>query len=261
MAKKLIFISCGQQTEEEKALGLAVKETIDSTDGFESYFAETVHDLDSLGKNIFESLLRCSGMVAFLHNRGTVIRSSGETWGVRSSVWVNQELAILAYRQFFEATSVPVLPFRDRDVNLEGAMTALIANPLPITNPADILDKVRSWLARLDSQSTSVTGDDSFDEKWKRLTPTAIKVLACLIDEGGEQVNEMSVQRALVAMHKFSRNNASAAVQKSKLEFINTNLVKLVHNIQSGDEMSLHPTWEWHLRRAVAKWNSASKKS
>lgn len=121
MVKRLIFVSCGQMTEQEKELGKAIKEVIDATDGFEAYFAESVHDLDSLARNIFEGLRRCSGAIAVLHNRGKV-----QNWGIRSSVWVNQELAILAYRQFLEATPVPLYAFIERDVKLEGAMTALM---------------------------------------------------------------------------------------------------------------------------------------
>jgi len=39
MAKELIFVSCGQLTAEERALGTAVKAEIDKTPGLEGYFA------------------------------------------------------------------------------------------------------------------------------------------------------------------------------------------------------------------------------
>jgi len=51
--KRLIFVSCGQLTEEEKQLGNAVKSLIDDTEGFEAYFAESVHDLSVLANHIF----------------------------------------------------------------------------------------------------------------------------------------------------------------------------------------------------------------
>jgi hypothetical protein len=68
VSNRLIFVSCGQLTTEEKSLGLAVKSAIDTTLGFEAYFAESVHDLEALGRNVFDALRRCSGAVVFLHN-------------------------------------------------------------------------------------------------------------------------------------------------------------------------------------------------
>ncbi len=51
----------------------------------------------------------------------------------------------------------------------------------------------------------------------------------------------------------MEENQASQAVSNARLEFINTDLVKLVHNIHSGDEMSINPAWQWHITREVAK--------
>lgn len=259
MVKKLIFVSCGQATDQEKTLGIAIKEVIDGTEGFEAYFAESVHDLDSLGRNIFEGLRRCSGGVAILHNRGKAFSRSGDYWGIRSSVWVNQELAILAYRQFFESTPVPVLAFIESEVKLEGAMTALIVNPLPLSAVSDVVKAVRSWLKDVAAHASGPASDEVFDEKWSRLSPNAKKVLACLIDEGGEQVKEASIRRALEHKYKMPSNDTTQAVREAGQEFINTDLVKLVHDLHSGDEMTLHPTWKWHLRRGITRWRAENE--
>ncbi|GJL66819.1 MAG: hypothetical protein NPIRA05_17900 [Nitrospirales bacterium] len=47
---------------------------------------------------------------------------------------------------------------------------------------------------------------------------------------------------------------ASEIVRKAKLEFMTTDLVKLIHDLHSGDELSIHPTWEFDLRRQNAQW-------
>ena len=39
MTERLIFVSCGQQTPEEKRLGTSVKQLIDSQPGYKAYFA------------------------------------------------------------------------------------------------------------------------------------------------------------------------------------------------------------------------------
>lgn len=254
MIKKLIFVSCGQLTDEERSLGLAVKSAIDASPGFEAYFAESVHDLDTLGHNIFDALGRCAGAVVFLHQREAVLDAKGSQWGYRSSVWVNQELAILAYRQFLESRQVPALVFKDERVRLEGAMTALIVNPRPIAEEAEVVRTVESWLAE---QSFPSGADGVFLDKWARLSDPSRKVVACLLDEGGNQVKEGAVRRALRDTFGMPNNEASTAVRNARLEFISTDLVRLVENIHSGDELSVHPTWEFQLRRAVWQWRES----
>ncbi len=256
MTNRLIFVSCGQLTDEEKSLGLAVKSVIDETLGLEAYFAESVHDLDALGPNIFDALRRCSGAVVFLHERGTVLDASGSQWGHRSSVWVNQEIAVLAYRQFLESKQLPILVFKDERVKLEGAMTALIVNALPALDAAEVVKQVESWLK---SQSFSSGCDDVFWEKWSRLSDQSRKVVACLLDQGGHQVKQTAVRAALRDTFHVPKNEASAAVRHAVSEFTSTDLVKLIHNIHSGDELSVHPTWEFQLRRAVAQWRGSQQ--
>ncbi len=91
MTENLIFVSCGQFTQAEKDLGSLLKETIDGQPGFEAYFADTVHNFDTLGRNVFDALRRCAGAVAVLPDRGMVIGPEGKEWGHRFSVWINQD--------------------------------------------------------------------------------------------------------------------------------------------------------------------------
>ncbi len=100
---------------------------------------------------------------------------------------VNQEVAILAYRQFFESRNVPVLAFKEDGVKLEGAMTSLIVNPRPLGDVAEVKGAVSAWLA--DQEFTPVS-DETFLIKWNTLTESARKVLASLIEEGGVNVKQ-----------------------------------------------------------------------
>src|ERR1022692_159588 len=105
MSDRAIFVSCGKQTSEETQLGRMVEEAINCHEGFRAYLAERVQSLDTLGHHVFEALRRCAGAVVLLHEREAT----------RSSMWINQELAILAYRQFFEAREIPILVFKDEN--------------------------------------------------------------------------------------------------------------------------------------------------
>ena len=245
--KKLIFVSCGQLTKEEKELGNAVKCVIDQTDDFEAYFAETVHDLTALSHHIFDALHRCSGAISFLHNRGLVTDTDGD-WGVRSSVWINQEIAILAFRQFLESANLSILVFKDNNVKLEGAMTSFIANPLPLGSVQDTLVAITDWLR---SAEFSPCLADEFEEKWNKLSQNSKKVVNCLASEGGQQVKEINIWRKMKQKYSFSPNTADDAVREAKLQFIETGLIICDHNIHTGDEMTYHPTWKWYLARAA----------
>jgi hypothetical protein len=91
MSKTLIFVSCGQRTEQEKTLGVLLKVVIDGIPGFAAYFAETVHDLETLARHVLDALGRCAGAIVVLHERGVVRTADGQEWGHRSSVpcpWV-----------------------------------------------------------------------------------------------------------------------------------------------------------------------------
>lgn len=251
MVEKLIFISCGQQTSEEKELGMEVKELIDSISGYRSYFAEYVQSLDGLAQNIFESLRICSGFITFLHDRGKALMPNGEEWGHRSSVWVNQELAILAYRKYFEGIDIPILVFKDHDVQIEGAMTSLIVNPKPLHTKSEVLIEVRSWLQSTRFPINNIKNDDRFKSKWEKLDEFSIKVIICLLDEGGKVVKENAIRECLIERFGFSNNDASHAIRKAKLKFIDTDLVKCIRNVDTGHEISLNQTWEWHIIRKI----------
>ena len=251
MSKNLIFVSCGQLTEAERTLGTLLKVVIDGTPGFEAYFAETVHDLEALARHVLDGLRGCAGAVVVLQDRGTVLGADGGEWGHRSSVWVNQELAILAYRQFFETRKIPVIAFADPKVRLEGAMTSLIVNARPLGSAHDVASEVKAWLGEARFGTSS---DDAFVKKWAQLTDDARKIVAGLVEEGGHNVKETAVRHAVMRRFGMDSNRASGALGKAKLEFMTTDLVKLIHNVHSGDELSIHPTWEFDLRRQSAHW-------
>lgn len=255
MSEKLIFISCGQQTPNEKKLGTAVQLLVNSISGFKAYFAEYVQNLDALSHNVFDGLRKCSGLISFLHERGKVIHDSKE-WGYRSSAWVNQEIAILAYRKQFEGIDIPILVFKDEKVRLEGAMTSLIVNPITMSSEDDILSKIKSWMTSTEFPSNSSASDERFISKWQKLTPSSWEVISALIDEGGTNVKETSIRQCLQEKYGYGKQDASVVVREAKLEFIYTDLVKLIHDINSGDEMTINPTWKWHIQREINRMKS-----
>ena len=246
--RKLVFVSCGQQTADEKSLGRLVKEEIETHPDLEAYLADSVQSLDSLRDNIFEALEKCSGAIIFLHNRGKALNLLNEEWGYRSSVWVNQEIAILAFRQYLKNREIPILVFKDDKVKMEGAMTAFIINPRPIMEDSHMLQIIRGWL----NNAGFLPGlYEEFAEKWKVLSEQSRKVIYCLIRLGGRRVNENEIRDCLMSNLSISNNDASRMIQKARLQFQKTNLVQFGRNSEAIYEFSLHPTWDDYLRREM----------
>jgi hypothetical protein len=236
MFDRLIFVSCGKRTQEETQLGRKVEAEINRHEGFKAYLVENVQNLDTLGHNVFEALRRCAGAVVLLHAREVT----------RSSMWINQELAILAYRRFFEAREIPILVFKDENASLEGAMSAFIVNAKPLPADQMVIDEVDRWLT---DTATQGPPDEQavFNQKWGVLTAEDRMILKALIEEGGQMVKEVSIRLRL-------RGNGLdyAAILKTRLAFMtNQNLVTRHHNIYDGDEISLHFTWQWYIWHAV----------
>ncbi|MEW5980366.1 MAG: hypothetical protein AB1898_31650 [Acidobacteriota bacterium] len=222
MAKNLIFVSCGQLTDTEKTLGVLIKTVIDATPGFEAYFAETVQDVEALGRHVLDGIRRCAGAVIVLQDRGVATCLDGKEWGHRSSVWVNQEVAVLAYRQSFEAKKIPILAFAEPQVKLEGAMTTLIVNPRPLSSPQDVASAVRAWLAEAQFGGGS---EDVFETKWSQLSEAARKVVAALLEEGGCNVKESALRQSLMRLFGMAREAASRVVRETHPMFMSTDLV------------------------------------
>jgi hypothetical protein len=141
-------------------------------------------------------------------------------------------------------------------VKLEGAMTSLIVNPRSLGTASDVAAAVKAWLS---SGEFNAGSDEVFVRKWNQLTDVGRRVLAGLVEEGGYNVKETAVRHGVMRRFKMPSNLATEAIMKAKLEFINTDLVKLIHNIHSGDELSVHPTWEFQLRRQITAWLADEK--
>lgn len=252
MPNRLIFVSCGQRTEDERIIGNDVFDQINATEGYEAYFADNVQDLTALSEHIFDALRRCSGAVVLLHPRGQVLADDDTDLSVRSAVWINQEVALLAYRQFFEGNRIPILSFKHEEVELEGAMTSFIINPLPLGDQENILEHVRGWLAN-EALAGENSQQDIFDEKWAVLQNDDYIVLGALIDEGGCDIKQTSVRLRMSSQYGVDRNQSSGILRTKLLQLTVQNLVRTNHNPTDGAEMSLHPAWEWYVRHAIAK--------
>jgi hypothetical protein len=138
MSKRTIFISCGQYTNAEKALGKAIVKMVDEIPELQAYFAEEVQDLNGLVTNILTKLHECEAFITVMHPRGAINRPDGPAL-IRASVWIEQEIAIATYIRQMENRPLPVIAFKHRSVCLEGIRSLVQLNPIEFTQESEVL--------------------------------------------------------------------------------------------------------------------------
>jgi len=251
MSERLIFVSCGQLTVDERRLGQRIKAEIDTTEGYSAYFAAAVQSLEGLSNHILDAIRRCSGAVVVMHRRERITTDAGDNHCFRSSIWINQEVAILAYRQHFEGTNIPLLAFKHPDIKIEGAMTAFIVNPLPLDEEDRVLKETRKWLQTA-AHNGQVGEQEVFDRKWEEVNSPGKAVLKALIAEGGRDVKDISVRRRLTSQGT-DKNQVSEILRNQRQHLSQINLIRVTKNSHDGDELSLHPAWERYVRHEIGK--------
>jgi hypothetical protein len=142
----LVFISCGQFSDEERSLGKSVEKAIRELTGFDAYFAENQNSLQGLSENIFNSLKRASGFVAIMHHRGRVTTPSGVH--TRGSVWIEQEIAIAAFLRFLTGRDIPVILYlqvgaEGDEIRREGIREQLRLDPIAFRTSEEMLRDLR----------------------------------------------------------------------------------------------------------------------
>jgi len=177
MRTRMIFVSCGQQTQEEIALGRELAATIEAR-RMVPFFAQDVHSPADLNGEIFRAIQKCDGFLAVLHRRGEVNYRDFPPVQ-RSSVWIQQEIAVLSYRMFLQDHAVPVRVYSERGIRLEGIMQAAIINPIEFDTTDEVLRSIDAWLTghEFDEHPVTARREASFRRRIERLTEHGFLVM------------------------------------------------------------------------------------
>jgi hypothetical protein len=197
MPDRRIFISCGQLTEQERTLGRRLKTTIDERPGMTGFFANEVHSAAGLNAEIFQAIQTCYAFLAVLHHRGEV-RFPGYPDAQRSSVWIQQEIAIFSYRMFLEGTPRPIRVYEQRGILLEGLMRAAVVNPVPFDTDEEVIRDVETWLdgRELEGDPILARREDLFRRRMDGLSDDALLLLELTIAHAvtpTDRVDQLSV--------------------------------------------------------------------
>ena len=140
MLKSKVFISCGQQTEEEKSIGKGIVEYFEKR-GFDPYFAEEVHSPLGLTENIYKNLGSCEYFIAINFKRDDT------DFG---SLFVQQELAIASYN------GTQLLAFHMPSIKLKGVVKYLHVNSIKFSSLSDIIRSLDRLTKTWDPNSKNI---------------------------------------------------------------------------------------------------------
>jgi hypothetical protein len=163
--KPLIFISCGQFTQDEISLGKQISHLIETETPYEAYFAEQQNTLEGLSSHILSALDRAAAFIGVMHERGTIDTPTGEKV-TRGSVWVEQELAIAAFIQNVLGRRLDVALYLQAGITREGIRSQLRLAPTEFSCAADVLDDLRRRLVGWNlsaSQSPSLIAEIEYE--------------------------------------------------------------------------------------------------
>jgi hypothetical protein len=196
VSKPIVFVSCGQFSDEEKALGKAVCQLINSETPYEAYFAEQQSTFDGLVDNIFAALARSSAFVAIMHHRGNVDTPTGRL--TRGSVWVEQEVAIGAFVHHVLKRPLEVALYLQHGIALEGARQQLLLGPTLFDTSDDVLKDLRERVKRW---NLTITARRSLSAQWRsiRTRPAEThrhehRLGVSLVNDGLEKIDEWKAE-------------------------------------------------------------------
>jgi hypothetical protein len=250
MADGLIFVS-SSQSPDHRQLAEATAELIGQTPGFVPFFAPRVHEAAPPTDEIFRAIQDCVGMVAFLHARGEVRQPDREPF-FRSSVWVNQELALVVFRSFDGGYRIPLLAFEELDTHWEGVLAHIMINPTPLGTREQVLATVSDWLRREDFTAAASGGEEMFLMKWSHLTAPTKLVLRALLDEGGTNVRDEPLRLTLRDRYIRDKSESSRALLQAISVFEQTGLVTVTSADPGHRQLTVHHAWRGRIVRQLA---------
>ena len=147
MNKPLVFISCGQYAAEERRLGADICALVkELRPDMEPYFADNQSSADGLSTHILNALSRSAGFVCVMHRRGNITLPDGRTV-TRGSVWLEQEIAIVAFMGHVLGRPLPTFYYKQSGIGLEGIRSVLLMNPrIEFTHESQVLEDLRQAL-------------------------------------------------------------------------------------------------------------------
>jgi hypothetical protein len=256
--KPVIFISCGQVTGDETRLGKALFDIVNADGRYAPYFAENQSSLDGVTQNILVKLAAAAAFIAVIHPRGQVsVPDASASGGIRqfqrASVWIEQEIAVLAAQSQAQGRSIPVQVYTRRGVVREGLRSYVMTNPLEFDHEDEVIEHFRQllpvWTLRVEAKGVRLLPVirrivDARD-------PTFFTLRLALHNAGDERATDGRMR--ITFPLKFIRHSHIAGEKRrtsSHIEFeMNRDWFvghELFENLYPGDTTRVvHELWYW----------------
>jgi len=197
----IVFISCGQSSNEERALGEKIYDLIKHQTPYKPYYADKQTSLKGLTDNIFNQLNKCVGLVAVLHKRNP-IEEAADRNEYRTSVWIEQEIAIASFIEQVLGRPIGVFLYAEKGIKLEGVRKYIQLNStVEFIDEAEILDDLIKKIndgdfkfSISDSKETSpkpILSDVQFVNEFLKLKVLRIELLMTSPNYDFRLVNEV----------------------------------------------------------------------
>jgi hypothetical protein len=143
--RDIVFISCGQRTDEETRLGQEIFRLVKDLTPLTPFFAAEVSSVNALTTEIFQNLKNAAGFICVMHRRGDV-HIGGARVGTRGSVFIEQEIAIASFIHQVLGQRLNVAAFIENGISLEGIREHIPFNPDSFGSSDEVLEKLRQVL-------------------------------------------------------------------------------------------------------------------
>lgn len=214
-----IFISCGQYSDEEKRLGNSVADLITELTLFVPYFAENQRTVAGVTDHILRALDKCMGFIGIMHQRGEVVRPEGNI--VRGSVWIEQEIAIMAFLGLVLDRKKEVLLYIQKGIAREGVRDKLLLNPISFESSDEVLGDLRgrlpTWISKAyPSYGKSIDVNIRYEEFNLTQERHDLRLLVEVENDGTELVREYYVDIYFPETYMNSADHLMTEIQSSR---------------------------------------------
>lgn len=139
--RPIVFVSCSQSAQDLE-LGKTIAQIITDETPAQGYFAQNETTFEAVTTEILGKLARCRGFVGIMHHRGKVTALEGPPFQ-RASVWVEQEIAIAAYRQQILKEPIPVQLYIQNGIRREGLRDKVLLNAESFDSNEQVIEHFR----------------------------------------------------------------------------------------------------------------------
>jgi len=234
-------------------LGRTLARTIEDN-GLRPFFAQDVHSAGDLNSEVFKAIQTCDAFLGILQKRG-VVTYAGFPPVERSSVWIQQEIAVFCYRMFLEQRSLPIRVFSERGILREGVIQIAIVNPIEFDRSTDVVSGVDAWLKSRDFEEHPVMArrEELFRQRIQELSNDAellLELIAAHCPEPGDfvQHNVLSgdFSAVLIAGRITEPHQITTRFNDAWAMLINRGLTYTDDNARSVARVSIVKQW-WQL--------------